>query len=61
MSHSLSGQGRILVTGATGYIGSQLVPRLLDEGYAVRVLVRDPARIEGRRWLAGSRWCRETC
>lgn len=29
-----------LVTGATGYIGGQLVPRLLEEGYAVRVLTR---------------------
>ncbi|MGO0575772.1 NAD(P)H-binding protein [Ornithinimicrobium panacihumi] len=31
---------RTLVTGATGYIGGLLVPRLLDEGYAVRVLTR---------------------
>ncbi|MCE2488055.1 MAG: NAD-dependent epimerase/dehydratase family protein, partial [Desulfurellaceae bacterium] len=30
--------GRILVTGATGYIGGRLVPRLLQEGYRVRVL-----------------------
>ena len=36
---------RILVTGATGYIGGRLVPRLLDEGYSVRVLVRDPRRV----------------
>ncbi len=42
---------RILVTGATGYIGGRLVPRLLDEGYRVRVLVRDPARLQGRSWL----------
>ncbi|MHC5018054.1 MAG: NAD-dependent epimerase/dehydratase family protein, partial [Planctomycetota bacterium] len=30
---------KILVTGATGYIGSHFVPRLLDEGYDVRVMV----------------------
>jgi len=42
---------RILVTGATGYIGGRLVPRLLEEGYRVRVLVRDPARLQGRSWL----------
>ena len=42
----------ILVTGATGYIGGRLVPRLLDAGYSVRCLVRDPARLQGRPWLA---------
>ena len=31
---------RVLVTGATGYIGGRLIPRLLDEGHQVRVLVR---------------------
>lgn len=31
---------RALVTGATGYIGGLLVPRLLERGYAVRVLTR---------------------
>jgi len=41
----------ILVTGATGYIGGRLVPRLLEAGYRVRVLVRDTARLQGRAWL----------
>jgi len=40
----------ILVTGATGYVGGRLVPRLLDAGYRVRCLVRDPARLYGRPW-----------
>ena len=41
----------ILVTGATGYVGGRLVPRLLEAGYRVRCLVRDPARLQGRVWL----------
>src|SRR5690349_13263831 len=41
----------ILVTGATGYVGGRLVPRLLDAGYRVRCLVRDPNRLQGRSWL----------
>ena len=40
----------ILVTGVTGYIGGRLVPRLLEAGYRVRVLVRDPARLQGLSW-----------
>lgn len=32
---------KILVTGATGKVGSRLVPRLLTKGYSVRILVRD--------------------
>lgn len=40
----------VLVTGATGYIGARLVPRLLEAGYRVRVLVRDPSRLDGRPW-----------
>lgn len=37
----------ILVTGATGYIGGRLAPRLLAQGYTVRVLARDPRRLGG--------------
>ena len=35
--------GRILVTGAAGYVGSSLVNSLVDNGVAVRGLVRRPA------------------
>lgn len=43
--------GKILVTGPTGYIGGRLIPRLLEAGYDVRVLARDPSRLGGRPWL----------
>ncbi|MFZ1730285.1 MAG: SDR family oxidoreductase [Bacteroidota bacterium] len=40
----------ILVTGATGYIGGRLVAKLLEKGYRVRCMVRDPSRLQGRPW-----------
>jgi len=40
----------ILVTGVTGYIGSSLIPYLLEAGYRVRVLVRNANRLGGRTW-----------
>lgn len=33
-----SKERRVLVTGGAGYVGAQLVPRLIDEGYSVTVL-----------------------
>ena len=41
----------ILVTGATGYIASRLIPRLLERGYRVRALARQPWRLRGRAWF----------
>lgn len=43
---------RILVTGATGYIGGRLVPRLIDAGHDVRVIVRRPERLRDVPWAA---------
>ncbi|MGZ4723150.1 MAG: SDR family oxidoreductase [Ilumatobacteraceae bacterium] len=41
---------RVLVTGATGYIGGRLVPRLVERGHQVRCIARDPNRLSGRGW-----------
>lgn len=43
-------QLRCLVTGATGYIGGRLVPRLLDAGFAVRALARNPDKLASVPW-----------
>ena len=40
-----------LVTGATGYIGGRLVVELLNHGYRVRVLARNPERLKEHPWI----------
>ncbi len=40
----------IRVTGATGYVGGRLAPRLLEAGYRVRALGRSVAKLRGRPW-----------
>jgi uncharacterized protein YbjT (DUF2867 family) len=39
----------LLLTGATGSIGSRLLPLLLEQGEEVRCLVREPRRLGARR------------
>jgi NADH dehydrogenase len=39
----------LLLTGATGSIGSRLLPLLLEQGEEVRCLVREPRRLGSRR------------
>ncbi|MEN9792430.1 MAG: hypothetical protein RL330_508, partial [Actinomycetota bacterium] len=41
---------RILLTGATGYVGGRLAPMLLDAGHRVVCLVRDPSKLDGIPW-----------
>ena len=47
---SMDPPATVLVTGATGYIGGRLAPRLLAEGHRVRVLARSAARVRSRSW-----------
>ena len=48
------GSGRVLVTGAAGFIGSHVVRELLDAGVTVRATVRDPVNAEFLKDLPGS-------
>ena len=50
-SHTSEASARpILVAGATGYVGGRLIPRLLEAGYRVRALARNPAKLQSRPW-----------
>ena len=40
----------VLVTGATGYVGGRLVPRLLEAGYKVRATGRSFDKLKARAW-----------
>jgi len=41
---------KILVAGATGYIGGRLVPQLVESGHQVRCLTRRPEKLAGVAW-----------
>jgi uncharacterized protein YbjT (DUF2867 family) len=41
---------RILLTGATGYVGGRLAPGLLESGHEVVCLAREPSKIAGIPW-----------
>ena len=40
----------IVVTGATGYVGGRLIPRLVAAGYSVRCVARRPEELSDRLW-----------
>ncbi len=41
---------KICLTGATGYVGGRLAPKLLDAGHTLRCLVRDHRKLDSRPW-----------
>ena len=41
---------RCLVTGSTGYVGRRLVPPLLERGYTVRAMARNPDKLSDAPW-----------
>lgn len=42
----------VLVTGATGYVGGRLIPRLLEKGYRVRAMARSMEKLACRPWAS---------
>lgn len=42
----------VFMTGATGYIGGRLAPRLLEQGARVRCFVRDARKLSERPWAS---------
>ena len=49
------GVQRVLLTGASGYIGGRLAPRLLEAGYALRCVARSPRKLDERAWRGDER------
>jgi len=43
---------KVLVTGVTGYVGGRLVPKLLEQGHTIRVIAREPHRLDGVPWVS---------
>lgn len=41
----------VVLTGATGYLGSQILNELLSRGYEVRITARNPKKTMGEEWL----------
>lgn len=49
--NEVGGLKTYLVTGATGYIGGRLIPKLLETGVRVKILARHPESLRQRPWF----------
>ena len=47
---------KVLVTGATGFVGRHVVPHLLTRGHSVVAVARDDAKARGFPWFGGVRF-----
>ena len=52
MSERSVASATILLTGATGYIGGRLAPRLLERGHRIRCLTRSRRKVLARPWAS---------
>ena len=43
---------RVLVTGASGYVGGRLIQELLLKGFSIRIMVRDIRKVSGQPWFS---------
>ena len=50
LSKPLMNMGKVLVTGASGYVGGILVPELIARGYKVRIMVRETSPVSRTLW-----------
>jgi uncharacterized protein YbjT (DUF2867 family) len=48
-----SAEERVLVVGATGFVGSRLVRELIKKNIKLRLLVRDPAKVDAMKDFGG--------
>ncbi|MFK7738390.1 MAG: SDR family oxidoreductase [Pirellulaceae bacterium] len=55
MNEIPAGERRVLVCGATGYVGGRLIRRLLDRGYLVTCFVRSPEKLTKFSWINNER------
>ncbi|MEN1705975.1 MAG: SDR family oxidoreductase [Planctomycetota bacterium] len=46
---------KILLTGATGYIGGRLAPLLIERGHELVCVARNPRKLDARRWAQHER------